>query len=476
MPTYVERVMRSTTGFSLTETQSEIIDAVLGGVSSAEHSVIEGPAGTGKSTLMSALILEAVHRGYRVAIAAPTHKAAKVLARMLNKLEAATETTLPEPVTIHSLLKLIPMPARPGQTEKLRQKGKPDLRAFDLLIVDECSMIGKDLHGYIVEAAEEADIALLFTGDSCQLQPVNEFRKSPCFTTGTRYVLTEVLRHDGAILKLATRARKLPRPQVLADSDGATEVRTYSNRGELKEAWLEHLAELDATEGDPESYPVMLCWTNANRRQFNREARQHLYGSEVPDFMEDDRLVTLSAYMDGDMVLIPNNADVTVTKAKYLQRYSPVPGYSYSAWELVVDNTYTVHVLADESILAHKRDVKALGGEISGGLKKAEARVKELLDRGVVGGSPELGEAKRERDAIHRRWSEEYFSLKDHFIDVDFGYACTIHKSQGSTYDHVYVWNDYEPSSERKELLYVAVTRAAKTLNHVHVGLQRQAA
>jgi hypothetical protein len=477
MPLHVEHAWRQATGFELTATQVETVESVLGGVDAGDHAVIEGPAGTGKSTLMSALILEAVYREYRVAIAAPTHKAAKVLSRMLGRLSDATEQPLPQPVTIHSLLKLVPAPSRPGQPEMLKQKGQPSLRDFDLLIVDECSMIGKELHRYIMEAVEEADIALLFTGDSCQLQPVNEYRKSPSFTTGTRYVLTEVLRHDGAMLKLATRARKLERPQVLADAEGGTQVVTYDSSAELRSGWLRHLTEL----GDAAATsPVMLCWTNANRRQFNREARRQLHGPEVPDFMVGDQLVTLSAYMDGDQVLIPNNADVNVTAARYLDEYWVLDKYSYSAWELELDGEYTVHVLSDDSKLAYKRDIKELGASISGELKPAEARVAELIARLPGGGGfqaeAELRAAKQARDAVHRRWALEYFPLKEHFIEVDFGFACTIHKSQGSTFPHVYVWNDYERSSERKELLYVAITRASQTLHHVHVGLQRQAA
>jgi hypothetical protein len=463
-------------GLDLTAQQVETVDAVLEGVDSGDHAVIEGPAGTGKSTLMSALILEAVYREYRVAISAPTHKAAKVLSRMLGQLADAVEQPLPEPVTIHSLLHLSPKPARPGQAEGLRQSRKPNLTDFDLLIVDECSMVGKELHRYILEAVEEAGIALLFTGDSCQLQPVNEYRKSPSFTTGTRYVLTEVLRHDGAILKLATRARKLERPQVLPDSDGGTEVRTYADRPALRDAWLR---DLTALGGDAEVTPVMLCWTNANRRQFNRDARRYLHGPDVPDFMAGDQLVTLGAYMEGDRVLIPNNSDVTVTAAKYLEEHWVLDKYCYSAWELLLDNEYTVYVLSDESKLAYKRDVKELGASISGDIKPAEAKVKALVDGLPWGGSvpsEKLQQAKRDRDAIHGRWAAEYFPLKAHFIEVDFGYACTIHKSQGSTFQNVYVWDDYEASSERKELLYVAITRAAQTLHHLHIGLQRQAA
>lgn len=475
MALQVEEFWRTQTGFDLTATQVEIIQAVLGGVASRDHAVIEGPAGTGKSTVMSALVLEAGFRDLEVAIAAPTHKAAKVLGRMLAKLESEVSGTLPEPVTIHSLLKLVPVRARPGQPEGLRQKGTPELRGLDLLIVDECSMIGKELYSYIVEAASEAGIALLFTGDSCQLQPVNEYRLSPAFNVAHRYVLTEVLRHDGAVLKLATRARKLKCPQVLAAKDGSSEVSTYSSADEMREGWLTMVKQAHLRQVPAEQAPVMLCWTNHDRRQFNKEARQHIYGVDVPDFMQGDQIVTLNAFMNGDTVLIANNVDVQVESAEFVRGYKPFNSslYSYDAWSLQLRDSLLVYVLADHARLSYTRDLRNLGAQIKQELKEAEAEVKSLIDRKA--GEQALKKARNKRDCIHYRWRAEYFPLKEAFIDVDFSYACTIHKSQGSTYQDVFIWNDYETSPERKELLYVAVTRAAKSVHHLHVGLRQPA-
>ena len=51
--------------------------------------------------------------------------------------------------------------------------------------------------------------------------------------------------------------------------------------------------------------------------------------------------------------------------------------------------------------------------------------------------------------------------------DLDYGYAITGHKSQGSTYDHVFVMeNDIYANpllKERNQILYVALTRPMHT-------------
>ena len=54
------------------------------------------------------------------------------------------------------------------------------------------------------------------------------------------------------------------------------------------------------------------------------------------------------------------------------------------------------------------------------------------------------------------------------YLDVDYGYALTVHKSQGSTYEDVYVeYNNIlsnRKEIEKLKLLYTAITRSANKL------------
>jgi ATP-dependent exoDNAse (exonuclease V) alpha subunit len=56
-------------------------------------------------------------------------------------------------------------------------------------------------------------------------------------------------------------------------------------------------------------------------------------------------------------------------------------------------------------------------------------------------------------------------------LEVDYGYALTVHKSQGSTYDNVYIeYNNLlanRKETEKDKLIYTAITRSAKQL-HVY--------
>ena len=73
---------------------------------------------------------------------------------------------------------------------------------------------------------------------------------------------------------------------------------------------------------------------------------------------------------------------------------------------------------------------------------------------------------KGQTSARNRALMREYAQL----ADVDYGYACTAHKSQGSQWDNVFVL--FEPTfrkvtagpAERRRWTYTACTRAAKSL------------
>jgi ATP-dependent exoDNAse (exonuclease V) alpha subunit len=60
--------------------------------------------------------------------------------------------------------------------------------------------------------------------------------------------------------------------------------------------------------------------------------------------------------------------------------------------------------------------------------------------------------------------------LASNYLEVDYGYALTVHKSQGSTYNDVYVeYNNLQANkkdTEKYKLLYTAITRTA---NNLHV-------
>ena len=68
---------------------------------------------------------------------------------------------------------------------------------------------------------------------------------------------------------------------------------------------------------------------------------------------------------------------------------------------------------------------------------------------------------------VNRLWEYFYYSFIDVFADISYGYCITVHKSQGSTFDNVYVDSKNILSFKNKDTLnclYTAITRASKSL------------
>jgi exodeoxyribonuclease V alpha subunit len=181
------------------EAQQQAVRAV------AEHgvSVLTGGPGTGKSRTIAAVAAMAAGCGLRLALAAPTGRAARRLA----ELAGAPATT------VHRLLGA---QGGPGRWLFTRSEGEP-LDA-GLIVVDEATMLDAELAAALVEACADGT-RLLLAGDPAQLPSIGPGQVLADLIESGVVPVTELTRlyrqrEGGDIAGLATAVRGGTLPRV----------------------------------------------------------------------------------------------------------------------------------------------------------------------------------------------------------------------------------------------------------------------
>lgn len=186
--------VESRTGKTLAASQREALKLVLG----AKVAVVTGGPGVGKTTLLDTILRLLVAKGVRVALAAPTGRAAK---RM-------TEQTGLEAKTIHRLLEIDPKHGGFSRNEE-------NPLDCDLLVVDETSMVAVPLMNALTKAIP-AETGLLLVGDVDQLPSVGSGQVLADIIASERIPvarLTEVFR-QAAESRIVVNAHRINRGQM----------------------------------------------------------------------------------------------------------------------------------------------------------------------------------------------------------------------------------------------------------------------
>lgn len=442
-----------------------------------------GYAGTGKTYLLARLAGWALARNYEVTVAAPTHKAAGVIA---DKLEGAGVAGV-EVRTIHSLLGLTLAPDLENDTggrvlvspEAGKQKAKSGL-----VICDEASMVGAVLKEHIDRTPHA--VRWLFVGDLAQLPPVgegvSELLDEPDAT------LERVLRQaEGSeILNLATSIRGGDLSMACADGRDVYRVGTAEELLEAAHARFD----TDDYRADP-SHARLLVFRNARRETYNKTMRDLLVGSPDP-YTAGEWLVMYAAFT-------PEKSQLNLMAERAKSFTKGTPGYG-RAWreffrrkESLPDQLPQLHTSEEVRIVGVDEGTVQVGGQDynvyrlavqdhDGGehdlpvlTPEADAKRKENMAALVEAAQefrakmlevPERSAAWQELDGKRRALWGAYYTLEETFAQVDYAYAMTVHKSQGSTFGHAFVDVPDLLSSGgvQQRILYTAVTRPAKSL------------
>jgi exodeoxyribonuclease-5 len=293
-------------------------------------------------------------------------------------------------------------------------------------------MINEEMWLLLIEAVSDLteQTQILFVGDVAQLPPIQEPESQVFTQIHHRSDLTEVVRYGGAIAVLAESIRnnltnrQLPRFETDVNGDRTEGVLVVS-----RQDWERLLIKAFQSESyqRDSDYVRAVAYTNARVNGLNQTIRRAIYGANTPRFVPGERLVANNPYLINDAVILQTSSECEVLDVQ--------TGRSGS-WHV-----WFLHVLTDEG----KHRTLTMLHELS------QDEFTRLLSA----------------YAKDKRW-REFWDLKNLFADLNYAYCLTIHKSQGSTFQNVFtdVPNALINRNirERNQLLYVAVTRAAKRL------------
>ena len=417
--------------------------------------VLSGFAGSGKTYLSIKLLKIVEKKKLCWTVVAPTHKAVGVLRKALQD-EGLKPTWYPS--TVHRLLRLrLKRNNNLEVCEETAQTNK-SLEQLDLVLIDEASMISRNLLEIVLRCAHSFKTRLVFVGDSAQLPPVGE-AASPVFSMNksSTFSLNQVVRHQGPVLKLANLFRRddfpcdpLPCFKPLASEKGLIASLNEKNWFEMAKTHLR-----SASEKDDIDSARILCYTNRSIDRLVPFARRAVHG-DIADEMP---------VLPGE-VLISRKAVMSCASVDAIKSEEE-PGILFgSNTEMVVkDISPENYYLNDElpSIETLIAEVKIGEREFSIRLMpEVSSSAREVLDKSLTDLS---NKAKSLKGSEARSYWRDFFSLRDSFAHVGPASVISVHRSQGSTFERVFVTPDIfwpKDISFRRQLAYVAVTRASK--------------
>ena len=389
----------------------------------AAYITMGGYAGTGKSSLI-AEVRKSLPPRWKVAFCAYTGKASGV---MKDKLISANAINNNDYVgTIHSLCY---RPREDPDTKLIVFERVPYI-GYDLVVVDEASMVNKELFNDL----RSYGIPMLFVGDHGQLPPISTDDFNLMSNPFIRLEEVHRFGNNNALLDLSVMARNGDSIPFKVFDDKVAKVKESDPL--VNDFIQNHLK--DFSDG------VCLCGTNNTRVDVNQLIRLNL--GVIEDI--DDKIPRI-----GDRVVCLKNNKNLVEPI-----YNGMLGRLESIGTVdKFDEAYMVRVNVDDGFTHDGMVAKQHFGEM-----KYSADGKEFVTM------KELMNLKTNLTVMERKRLRGKLGKRKIYLDAfDFGYCLTVHKAQGSEWGNVLLFEEtsgYWDSDYRNKWLYTAVTRSSDRL------------
>jgi exodeoxyribonuclease-5 len=418
---------------------------------------LAGFAGTGKSTIVKKILDE-----YRrsVCVSALTHKAKIVIENFTNC----------ESATLHSLLGMRPdveiSSFNPNDPE-FRQIITPKIGKYSLIILDEASMINKELFELLKETVKNLNIKILFLGDPCQIPPVHEKISVVFFDESIEiFWLKKIMRQiDGNPL---IPFFSLIRDNITEFNSGIERKTELNSKGEgviftndpvkFRELAFNHF--LSDKYANDTNYCKIIAWRNITVMKSNRIIRTAMFGKTANIIEVNDVLMGYRSIMDKNNMynIIQNSADYKVVSVGELRKNEyEISGYDVQLRENIKKDKYKF------------TDVFIINSRDHNNLHRYAEMHDFLRDNGKLDKKQWkiYYDFRRNNlilvDVVKHRNGELRSSYDRISKDLDYGFSITAHKSQGSTYDTCFLLLDdlygNHNIKERNQIFYVSTTR-----------------
>lgn len=430
---------------------------------------ITGAAGTGKTTDLKHQVQYCMDNDIAYIVCAYTHKACRIL-----------RSKLPEGAnvgTLHSVLKKRPTinqhATNMSHIQVSMQHGAPE--KAQVLFIDEYSMVGESDGADILTSQDpnytgECEMKVVWLGDPNQLPPVGE--RQYVVPKGDYAVqLTKIYRQKDGNKLLDTLGQLV---QYINNPKSAKALLPHENfiRGvDIVEEYTQLIRE--ASDFGAETNAVLLAYTNKRVETLNAliqgrpqpEINDALFS---PNTRATYRLVRELDPLEITYVDLPHINEQLHLNTKYKTLEYLISSQMCRFAEVVDEEDEHEQVKVVAFTFGHYQHKTYLER-----LKKAAAKSNadiESRNRGYTGASfakrfPQNPLAR----ARSKAW-RDFLTYNETAHCLDFVHAMTVHKSQGSTFDCVFVdTQDLGTCADRDfamylKLMYVAISRASQTV------------
>ena len=306
----------------------------------------------------------------------------------------------------------------------------PPIKDYDLLVIDECSMISKQEEKEILEYAKE-DAKIIYLGDIAQLPAIDGDDPVSITFKETISELSEVMRFKEPLTKVNLQYRNHILDYINEGSPLNRDVLKFKDdvRGLYNINTKEGLIEAYISNYDPDNISKcrIVAYRNKTIDDYNNIIRKRLLGSNSEQILKGDLIITNAPYRKG---IIRNNEFLKVVSVQK----------------------------------ANLSGIRCFLVDLENEQKARITDVRILDEKDYKGFYIELDKFKKKK-----QW-KKFYDLKDSFLNYGFSHSVNSHKTQGSTVDYVFVDQVdilsvvMNSELEKFQSSYVAISRAAKRI------------